>query len=76
MKIQVLGSGCPKCKKLGENAEAAAKALGMAYELEKVKEIDRILAFGVAATPALVVDGRVKFSGKLASVDEIKKVLK
>ena len=76
MKIQVLGTGCPKCKKLGENAEAAAKDLGVAYELEKVQEIDKILAFGVAATPALVVDGKVKFTGKLASVDEIKEALK
>ena len=74
-KLQVLGTGCPKCQKLGETAEAAAKELGMAYEMEKVKEISKILAFGVMVTPALVVDGQVKVAGKVPSVEEMKGLL-
>jgi small redox-active disulfide protein 2 len=73
--IQILGTGCPKCKKLTENAEAAAKALGVDYELEKVTEINKIMAFGVMITPALVVDGQVKVAGKVPSVDDIKAML-
>jgi len=75
MKIQILGTGCPKCKALGEAAETAAKDLGLSYELEKVMEIDRIMAFGVMSTPALVVDGTVKVSGKVPSLDDMKKLL-
>ncbi|MBM4035263.1 MAG: thioredoxin family protein, partial [Planctomycetes bacterium] len=63
MKIQVLGPGCPKCRKLAENAEAAAKALGVDYQLEKVTDIVQILNFGVMMTPALAVDGKVKLVG-------------
>lgn len=71
-KLQILGTGCPKCQKLAESAEAAAQELGIEYELEKVKEIDRIMAFGVMLTPALAVDGEVKVSGKVPSIQEIK----
>ena len=74
-KIQILGTGCPKCRKLAENAEAAAKALGIEYSLEKVTKLDDIMAFGVMFTPALVVNGVVKVSGKVPSADEIKKML-
>ncbi|MBE0536199.1 MAG: TM0996/MTH895 family glutaredoxin-like protein [Phycisphaerae bacterium] len=74
-KIQVLGTGCPKCKKLAENAEAAAKALGVAYELEKVTQINDIMKMGVMMTPALAVDGVVKVVGKVASADDIKTML-
>mgnify|MGYP000229957947 CR=1 FL=1 len=74
-KLQILGTGCPKCQKLTENTEAAAKELGLQYELEKVKEINQIMTFGVMMTPALAVDGVVKVSGKVPSVDEIKKLL-
>ena len=74
-KIQVLGTGCPKCKKLAENAEEAAKALGLDYELEKVTSINDIMEFGVMLTPALAVDGEVKVVGKVPSVDEIKGLL-
>ena len=74
-KIQVLGTGCPKCKKLAENTEAAAKAAGIDYQLEKVTDINKILAFGVMITPALVVDGVVKAVGKVPSADDIKKLL-
>jgi len=74
--IQILGPGCPKCKKLAENAEAAAKALGVDYRLEKVTEINKITAFGVMMTPALVVDGQVKVVGKVPDVEAIKAMLK
>jgi small redox-active disulfide protein 2 len=75
MKIQILGTGCPKCRKLAENAEAAAKALQLDCELEKITDINQITAFGVMMTPALAVDGVVKLVGKASSVDELKAVL-
>ena len=74
-KIQILGTGCPKCKKLAENAEAAAKELGIEFEIEKVTDINEIMKFGVMMTPALAVDGEVKVVGKVLSQDEIKKIL-
>lgn len=74
-KIQILGTGCPKCKKLAENAEAAAKELAIEYQLEKVTEINEIMKFGVMVTPALAVDGQVKVAGKVADVGAIKKIL-
>jgi small redox-active disulfide protein 2 len=74
-KIQILGAGCPKCKKLAENAELAAKALGIEYELVKVTNIAEIMKFGVMMTPALAVDGVVKVAGKVPSVDEVKPFL-
>ncbi len=74
-KIQILGTGCPKCKKLAENAEAAVKGSGLEYEVEKVTDITEIMKFGVMMTPALVVDGEVKVVGKVASPDEIKGML-
>ena len=73
--IQILGTGCPKCKKLAENAEAAAKELAIEYQLEKIKEINEIMKFGVMITPDLVVDGQVKVVGKVPSPDEIKQML-
>lgn len=72
MKIQILGTGCPKCKKLAEAADVAAKELQLDYELEKVTNINQIMAFGVMMTPALSVDGEVKVVGKVPSVEEIK----
>lgn len=74
-KIQILGTGCPKCKKLAEVADSAAKALAMEYEIEKVTDIAQIMGYGVMITPALVVDGQVKVAGKVPSVDEVKKML-
>ena len=74
-KIQVLGTGCPKCKKLAENAEAAAKALGIEYELVKVTDINEMMRFGVMMTPALVVDGEVKVVGKVPDVEQLKRML-
>ena len=75
MKIQILGTGCPKCKKLAEAVEAVAKELALDYELEKVTDINQILSFGVMMTPAVVVDGTVKVMGKVPSVDELKEML-
>ena len=74
-KIQILGTGCPKCKKLAENAEAAARELGIEYELVKMADINEIMNFGVMMTPALAVDGEVKSAGKVLSTDEIKRAL-
>lgn len=74
-KIQILGTGCPKCKKLAENAEAAAKELELEFEIEKVTDINEIMKFGVMMTPALAVDGEVKVVGKVLTQDEIKKIL-
>ena len=74
--IQILGTGCPKCMKLAENAEAAAKALGIDYQMEKITEINKIMAFGVMMTPALVVDGTVKVVGKVPAPEAIKAMLK
>jgi len=74
-KIQILGTGCPKCKKLAENAEAAAKEMGIEYQLEKVTQINDIMKMGVMITPALAIDGEVKVAGKVASPDDIKAML-
>lgn len=74
-RIQILGTGCPKCKKLAENAEAAVKDLGIECALEKVTEISEIMKFGVMMTPALAVDGQVKAVGKVLSPDQIKQML-
>ncbi|MEW5818768.1 MAG: thioredoxin family protein [Cyanobacteriota bacterium] len=74
-KLQILGTGCPKCNKLAENTKEAAESLGIEYELEKVKDINKIMELGVMITPGLVVDGVVKITGKAPSVEEIKKLL-
>jgi len=73
--IQILGTGCSKCVKLAEAAENAAKAAGIEYHVEKVTDIQKIISFGVMATPALVVDGEVKASGRVPSIDELKGML-
>jgi len=75
-KIQVLGTGCPKCKMLTANAEAAVKALGVEATVEKVEKITDIMKFGVMMTPALVVDGHVKSAGKVSSAEDLGKMLK
>ncbi|NCC50305.1 MAG: thioredoxin family protein [Spartobacteria bacterium] len=74
-KIQILGTGCPKCKTLFANAEAAVQATGVEAELSKVEKINDIMTFGVMVTPALVIDGVVKSSGKVLSADDIAKML-
>jgi len=74
-KIQILGTGCPKCRALAEKTEAAARELGLEHELEKVTDIAEIMKFGVMMTPALVVDGQVKVVGKVPSTEQIKGML-
>jgi len=76
MKIQILGMGCPKCKKLYEAAEQAAKELGLEYEMEKIDDIDRITEMGVMMTPALAIDGEVKLVGRVPTVENLKEILK
>jgi small redox-active disulfide protein 2 len=71
MKIEVLGTGCAKCKTLYENTKKALEESGAVAEIVKVEDIPSIMKYGVMSTPALVIDGQVKFSGKLASVAEI-----
>ena len=73
--LQILGTGCPKCRKLAEATEEAAKSLGLEYRMEKVTDIRAIMGFGVMTTPALVVDGDVRVSGKVPSMEEMKKIL-
>jgi small redox-active disulfide protein 2 len=74
-KLQILGTGCAKCQALTHNAESAARALGIAYELEKVTELPAIMKFGVMSTPALVIDGVVRSQGRLLTADQIKALL-
>jgi small redox-active disulfide protein 2 len=74
-KLQILGTGCPKCNDLAEKTEAAAKELGLEYELIKVSDLNDIISFGVMMTPALAVDGVVRISGKVPGVDEIKELI-
>jgi small redox-active disulfide protein 2 len=75
MEIKVLGSGCPKCKKLYAEAEQAIQDTGIKASLTKVEKMDEILKFGVMSTPALVIDGQVKCSGRLAFAKEIATIL-
>lgn len=75
LELKILGSGCAKCVKLAENAEEAARGLGLEYSVEKVTDGDAILDAGVLVTPALMVDGEVKSSGKLLSVEQVKSLL-
>lgn len=75
MLIQILGMGCAKCEKLEERARQAATELGLDIQVEKVKDLQKIMSFGVMVTPALVVDGVVKVAGKVPGVEDIKKFL-
>ncbi len=74
-KIQILGTGCAKCTQLYQNAELAAKELGIAYEIEKITQINDIMKFGVMITPALAIDGKVKSVGKVLTLVEMKNYL-
>ena len=76
MKIEILGTGCSKCKTLEENAKKAIAQIGGFHEVKKVEDIVEIMNYGVMSTPALVVDGKVKSSGKLLSVEEILELIK
>jgi len=72
MKIEVLGTGCPKCQATIRNAEQAIKELGIQAEVVKVDDLSEITARGVMMTPALAVNGEIKCSGRIPSVEEIK----
>ena len=75
MKIQILGTGCLKCNQLYQNAKAAVEEAGIEADVEKVADLNDIMAFGVMVTPALAIDGQVKTSGKVPSADEIKHMI-
>jgi small redox-active disulfide protein 2 len=75
VKIQILGTGCPKCKALALNTESAVKELGLNAEIEKVTGIQDILKFQILMMPGLVIDGQVKAAGRIPSTDEIKQLL-
>jgi small redox-active disulfide protein 2 len=74
-KLQILGTGCAKCRMLTDHTEQAARALGLEYTLEKVTDIDDIIAFGVVATPALVVDGEIRVAGRVPTAEALKPLL-
>lgn len=74
MNIKILGSGCANCTKLEANAKTAVQELGLSAEFEKVTDYKDIVSYGVMKTPALVVDGVVKVSGRVATVEDIKKL--
>lgn len=74
-KIQILGTGCPKCKTLTENARKAVEEAGVEAEIEKIEDIKEIMKFNVLMTPGLVIDGEVKSSGKVLSPEDIRKLL-
>lgn len=74
-KIEILGMGCAKCNKLEETAKKASDEIGIEYEVVKVKDIEKIMNYGVMITPALVIDGEVKLAGKVPSIEEMKKII-
>ena len=75
MKIQILGTGCARCKTLTANAEQAVRDLGLRTEVEKVTDIRDIMKFQILMTPGLVIDGKVKTAGRIPSSEEIKQLL-
>jgi small redox-active disulfide protein 2 len=75
MKIQILGTGCPKCNQLYQNAQQAVAELAIDAELEKVTNLNDIMAFGVMVTPALAIDGQVKSTGKVPTAEAIKEMI-
>lgn len=74
-EIKVLGPGCPKCLELMEQTEQAAQELKLECNIEKISDIVEITGYGVMMTPALIVDGQIKVTGKVPSLDDIKKML-
>ena len=71
MKIEILGTGCPKCKKLSELIQTVVQELGISVEIKKITDINQIIDYGVMVTPALVIDGDVRVAGKIPSKQEI-----
>jgi small redox-active disulfide protein 2 len=76
MKIEVLGTGCPKCMSLEQNVKKAITELAVQAEVEKVTDIQQIIQRGVLSTPALVIDGKVVLQGKIPTVDQVKQLVK
>ena len=76
MKVQILGTGCPKCEKLAEMVETVMKELGTEAEVVKVTDINEIMNLGVMMTPALLIDGETKSAGRLPSPGELREWLK
>jgi len=76
MKIEILGSGCPKCKQLEANARKAVEETGKKAAIVKVTDINEIINRGVMATPAISIDGKIRASGRIPEVEEIKGWLK
>jgi small redox-active disulfide protein 2 len=74
-RLQILGTGCPKCNELAARVEQAAKELGIEYEIIKVSKVPDIMSFGVMSTPALAVDGEVKVAGKVPAISEIRDLI-
>ena len=75
MKIQILGTGCPKCKTLAANAKRALEELGLDIEIEKIEDIKEIMKFNILMTPGLAIDGNVKSAGRVLSSEEIRKLI-
>ena len=75
MKIEILGSGCPNCKRLEANAKQAVAESGKIAKIEKVTDIAQIMSYGVMSTPAIVIDEEVKAYGRVSSIEEIKKMI-
>lgn len=75
MKIEILGTGCPKCSLLEATAKAAADKLGVAYEIDHVKDINEFMRRGVMVTPALSVNGKVVVAGKVPKESEVSAIL-
>lgn len=73
--IQIIGTGCPKCRLLQRHAEQAAKELGLDVRIEKVMDLEKIADMGVLTTPALAVDGKVKVSGRVPGVEQVKLII-
>ena len=74
-EVKVLGPGCTKCQELLSQTQRAIREIGLECTVKKVSDIREITSYGIMMTPALVVDGQVKVSGKVPSLDEIKKLL-
>lgn len=75
MKIEILGTGCPKCKMLMQLTRQAVEELNLSADIQKIEDLNAIMAYGVLSTPALVVDGQVKLAGHLVSAEKIKEIL-
>ena len=74
-QLQILGTGCPKCKKLYEATQQAVKELGIEAEVTKVEDINEIMKFNVMMTPALAVDGEVKVTGRIPKIQELRTMI-